>query len=245
MHTGTWPANAKPVDMPICISSATGSSSSLSAATFFSVPNMAVPGQATACPRKTVRGSLARYSIARQISSKYFILELYPDAGARVRVFGLIGVVGYDGVLDFFVSQHGLIPHRARISAHRFAVVFYNKTYGQLMVNRVFDAFVNNAGFSGHFTEEAVHAVRTAAALDAQRHTGGNRDDATDDSRGDHTVLGEAERDGTPSEDLGLDLLRRHAFEQALVMAAPGTHHPIIRSDVAEHLNDLSLVAIV
>src|SRR5438105_4306818 len=126
--------------MPICISSATGSSSSLSAATFFSVPNIAVPGHATACPRKTVRGSLPRYSIARQTSSKYFILELHPNTGARVRVFRLIGVVGHHGVLDFLISQHGLIPHRARISAYGFAVVFHNETYGQLMVHGVFDA---------------------------------------------------------------------------------------------------------
>src|ERR1043166_6753442 len=165
--TGTWPAKAKPVDIPICISSATGSSSSLSAATFFNVPNMAVPGQATACPRKTVRGSLPKYSIARQSSSKYFILELHPDASTCVRVFRLIRIVGYHGVLGFFVSQHGLVPRRASIRAHGFAVIFDNETYGQLMVNRVFDALMSNARLRGHFTEETVHPVCTTCALDA------------------------------------------------------------------------------
>ena len=62
-----------PVVMPICISSATGSSIRRAGFTSLSVLLMPVPGTATAWPMNTVRGSLARNSIERLSSSKYFI----------------------------------------------------------------------------------------------------------------------------------------------------------------------------
>src|SRR5664279_5197143 len=106
MLTGTWPPSASPVDMPICISSVTGSSNNLSRETFFSVLLIAVPGQATAWPRKIVRGSRARNSIVRQSSSKYFMSELDALAGAGVRIFGLILVINHQRMAAVFVGQH-------------------------------------------------------------------------------------------------------------------------------------------
>src|ERR1035438_2283158 len=126
MLTGTWPPSARPVDMPICISSVTGSSSSLSRETFLSVLLMAVPGPATAWPRKIVRSSRARNSIARHISSKYFMrVELKLDAltCAGVRIFGLILVINHQRMAAVFVSEHGLIPCFARVGADGFGVV--------------------------------------------------------------------------------------------------------------------------
>src|ERR1035438_8284003 len=126
MLTGTWPPSASPVDMPICISSVTGSSSNLSRETFLSVLLMAVPGQATAWPRKIVLWSRARNSIARQSSSKYFMrIKLKLDAltGAGVRIFGLILVINHQRMAAVFVGQHRLVPRFARVGANGFGVV--------------------------------------------------------------------------------------------------------------------------
>src|SRR5450432_3459156 len=136
MLTGTMPVSARPVDMPICISSVTGSSSSFSRGIFFSVLVMPVPGQATAWPRNIVRLSCAINSIARQSSSKYFMSELNSRAGARVWILGLILVKDHVWIGAVLVSQHGLLPRFARVGADGFTVVLHDETDGQLVVLR-------------------------------------------------------------------------------------------------------------
>src|SRR5450432_4002520 len=127
MLTGTAPARARPVVMPICISSATGSSTSRAGSTPFKVLLIAVPGIATAWPMNTVRGSAARNSIDRFSSSKYFMgpaSELHPHAGTRMRVVRRVAVVVDVVVADVLEAQARLVPGGARIGAHRLLVVF-------------------------------------------------------------------------------------------------------------------------
>src|ERR1035438_6082541 len=164
MLTGTWPPSARPVDMPICISSVTGSSSNLSRETFLSVLLMAVPGQATAWPRKIVRSSRARNSIARHISSKYFMSELDALAGAGMRIFGLILVIDHQRMAAVFVSEHGLVPRFARVGADGFGVVLDDETDWQLMIRRILEEFVKAPGFRRHVSNKTMHACLFAAA---------------------------------------------------------------------------------
>ena len=72
MLIGIFPSIANPKDIPICISSATGSSKSFFFGTFFNVLDIAVPGTSTAWPIKIVSFLVPKKSIDLFISLKYF-----------------------------------------------------------------------------------------------------------------------------------------------------------------------------
>ena len=72
-----------------------------------------------------------------------------------------------------------------------------------------------------------------------------DRQHAGDNCRREDAVFGKTERDRTARHDLGLENVARNALEQALVMAPPGTKHPIFLADPPEDLDHLLLVAAI
>ncbi len=119
--------------------------------------------------------------MARQSSSKYFISELHSDARSGVRIFGLIFVVNHQRMAVLFETQHRLVPCFARVGANRLAIILDDKTDWQIMIRRILEAFMKDAGFGGHFTGETMHASFFPAAFNAQRRAHGYGQDAGDD----------------------------------------------------------------
>jgi hypothetical protein len=113
------------------------------------------------------------------------------------------------------------------------------------MVAAVLDALVRNPRFRCHFAHETVNLFASTAPLDAQGHAHRNGQDARDDGGRDLAKFRKAEGDRFTVVDALLELFRRHALEQALVMAAPRAHDPVFRAYVLKHGENLLLVPII
>lgn len=162
-----------------------------------------------------------------------------------MRVLGGVAVVGDIGSGDILIGQLFHVPGLPGVRADRLFVVFDDPVDGQTMVPAIFDAFVGHPGFGGHLPHEAPDPLVTTRPLGGEGRTQGDRKHAGDNGGGENAVLREAEGNGASGHDLGFYFGRRHALEEALVVAAPGTKDPVLRADLAKDGDDRLLVAVV
>src|SRR5882724_6847832 len=78
--------------------------------------------------------------------------------------------------------------------------------------------------------------------LDRPRQSDRDRRDAADDPRTQYPVSRKAQAHRMAGEDGGLELGRRHAFQERVVVTAPAYQDPVARLDGLEDIEKLALI---
>src|SRR5215472_3608616 len=133
MQTGTMPSSDMPIAIPICMSSATGSSMRLCAGRCSSVCDIVVPAQATPCPMNTTLSSADSSVIAAHSASKYSHPGSEADerANTDMRPRQVIGVG-----LDVREAVHPA-PRFSGAGHHRLAVILDDEAHRQAVAGAV------------------------------------------------------------------------------------------------------------